>query len=611
MAARMTIARMLALGFAVMVFLLVLAVALGLNRLAVLNAQVESVVLGSWERTVLANRAIDLMNAQTQDTLRLFLPGDPGPIRQVISARIIAIRDILEQLDAELSDPQSRALLKEITSQRSAYVASFLQVAELLDGGQRESAESLIVTQTIPRLNAVLESMDALIALKGSILAETGSASLAAFKQARALLASFLVIAVLAALLLSSWITRAVVRPLGGEPAEVKRIVDRIAAGDLAGDIRLRDGDETSLLAAMSHMQSNLRSLIADRTRAERSMHESRQRLFELVETLRDWMWEVDTDWRYTFVSPQVRDLLGYEPEEVLGRTPFDLMAPEDAERLRPMLEVNRGGLHPIVALENVNLHKNGQRVVLETSGRPYFDAAGRFAGYRGLDREVSDRKQAEAKRLEEAGRLREALVREVHHRIKNNLQTVIGLLRREAVRRPLAHEAIEGAINQVQAVAVVHGLYGRVSGHSILLCELLPAVVSSVFDLTGVPIVQEGLDASERRLLVRESETVAVALILNELLTNAVKHSSGAPEEQIHVTFVREQARGSIRIRNPGRLAPEFDFDSGKGVGTGLGLVRALIPVPGVSLRFIESDAGVEVVMTIEPPVVVSPQNG
>lgn len=254
MAARMTIARMLALGFAVMLFLLVLAVALGLNRLAVLNAQVESVVLGSWERTVLANRAIDLMNAQTQDTLRLFLPGDPGPIRQAISARIIAIRDILEQLDAELSDPQSRALLKEIISQRSAYVASFLQVAELLDGGQRESAESLIVTQTIPRLNAVLESMDALIALKGSILAETGSDSLAAFKQARALLTSFLVIAVLAALLLSSWITRAVVRPLGGEPAEVKRIVDRIAAGDLAGDIRLRDGDETSLLAAMSHM---------------------------------------------------------------------------------------------------------------------------------------------------------------------------------------------------------------------------------------------------------------------------------------------------------------------------------------------------------------------
>ena len=58
-----------------------------------------------------------------------------------------------------------------------------------------------------------------------------------------------------------------------------------------------------------------------------------------LVETTSDWIWEVDIQGRYTYVSPKVKELLGYDPEEVFGKSPFDLMAPAEARRIAPIFE--------------------------------------------------------------------------------------------------------------------------------------------------------------------------------------------------------------------------------------------------------------------------------
>lgn len=131
------------------------------------------------------------------------------------------------------------------------------------------------------------------------------------------------------------------------------------------------------------------------RTSAE-ALQKSRERFRELVETTSDWLWEVDEDGVYTYVSPRVRELLGYEPEEVLGRTPFDLMPPEEAPRVAQLFSAIAAERRPFAALENTNRHRNGHLVVLETSGIPLFDAAGRFCGYRGIDRDITERKRME-----------------------------------------------------------------------------------------------------------------------------------------------------------------------------------------------------------------------
>lgn len=606
MFARITIAARLALGFGLLLLLLVVAVALGLDRLSTLNDRMDHVVERDWENAVLANRVIDLMNAQTRDTLLLFHDPAQDVLRERVSRRVETIGILIDRLEGQLDNVESRALLEVIRVQRKGYVASFRAVSALHAEGSEEEASRRLLDETVPRLDGLIASIGTLIEVQGRILRETAAESLEAFERARASLMLFLGAAMLVALILSAWIIRGVMRPLGGEPETARRVVESIARGDLDGRVPVRPGDRDSLLAAMQTMQTNLRRLIDERMRAENALRDSQQRFQGLVETLGDWVWEVDGDWRYTYASPQVREILGYAPEDVLGKTPFELMPPEEALRVRALAEEVRSRRLPLVGVENVNLHKSGRRVILESSGQPYFDAEGRFLGYRGVDREITDRKEAEASRLAEAARLRDALVREVHHRIKNNLQTVVSLLRREAGKRPDASEAIEAAIAQVQAVAVVHGLYGRVTRHSVLLCELLPAVVGTVSELTGVAIPLENLLEADGKLLIRESETVAVALVLNELVTNAVKHAAGVSSASApYVRLTRDGARGRVLIENPGALAPGFDFDSRQGLGTGLGLVRALIPVPGMSVRFRQTDDKVEVEIIVEPPVV------
>jgi PAS domain S-box-containing protein len=105
----------------------------------------------------------------------------------------------------------------------------------------------------------------------------------------------------------------------------------------------------------------------------------------------------VDENAVYTYASPKVRDLLGYEPEEVVGKTPFDFMLPEEAARVSNIFDSIAAAQQPIRFLENINIHKDGHLVVLESSGVPFFDAEGNFRGYRGMDRNITERKSVEA----------------------------------------------------------------------------------------------------------------------------------------------------------------------------------------------------------------------
>lgn len=110
-----------------------------------------------------------------------------------------------------------------------------------------------------------------------------------------------------------------------------------------------------------------------------------------LVELSSDWIWEVDAELRYTFASPVCRTMLGYDPEELIGRTPLELMPEEEAERVGSKMENIIAERRPFKALINRNLRKDGSPILLETSGRPILDADGSFLGYRGVDRDISD----------------------------------------------------------------------------------------------------------------------------------------------------------------------------------------------------------------------------
>lgn len=95
-------------------------------------------------------------------------------------------------------------------------------------------------------------------------------------------------------------------------------------------------------------------------------------------------------------MSPRIRDLLGYEPEELIGLNAFDLMTADEAARVRRHFDPIRQKYLPFKHLLNTNIHKDGRKVVIESSGTPIFDSEGRFCGYRGIDRDVTERKRLE-----------------------------------------------------------------------------------------------------------------------------------------------------------------------------------------------------------------------
>lgn len=145
---------------------------------------------------------------------------------------------------------------------------------------------------------------------------------------------------------------------------------------------------------------------ISDRKWTEDALRESEQKFRDLTETISDWIWEVNAEGVYTYVSPKVKDILGYEVAEVLDKTPFDFMPQDDAVRIGSFFKEKVSKKESFYAVENKNYHKDGRIVVLETNGIPIFDEAGRLKGYRGIDRDITGRKQAEEALAAEKERL-------------------------------------------------------------------------------------------------------------------------------------------------------------------------------------------------------------
>jgi len=165
--------------------------------------------------------------------------------------------------------------------------------------------------------------------------------------------------------------------------------------------------------AAKEELESGNEELIAlneELVQSNTAIKKSEDRFKGLVETSSDWIWEVDTSGKYTYSSPMVKQILGYEPDEIIGRTPFDLMPLDEADAFAAMFRSSVSEGKPIISVENVNLHRSGRKAILETSAVPFLDETGEPAGFRGINRDVTERVTiTEQLRLNEM-RLRRAL---------------------------------------------------------------------------------------------------------------------------------------------------------------------------------------------------------
>ena len=163
--------------------------------------------------------------------------------------------------------------------------------------------------------------------------------------------------------------------------------------GQLALATNRRDYEHRDL-AAVERLAS-LFAIALERQHTDEALRESEERFRSLVEAISDLVWETDAAGRLTYISPNVHDLLGYTPEAVLGKTFLELLAPEEAERVGELLSPILERQKPYVYVGKTSIHKCGKPVVLESSGVPILDSRGMFLGYRGIDRNITERHRA------------------------------------------------------------------------------------------------------------------------------------------------------------------------------------------------------------------------
>ncbi len=135
---------------------------------------------------------------------------------------------------------------------------------------------------------------------------------------------------------------------------------------------------------------------ITRRKQVEKELRESEERFRDIAQSTSDWIWETGAQGRYTYVSSGMDTIMGYAPEELLGKTPFDFMPEKEIERVSTIYTQIIEEEKPIVELENLNRSKDGREVYLLTNGVPRFDNEGNLMGYRGVDKDITASKRAE-----------------------------------------------------------------------------------------------------------------------------------------------------------------------------------------------------------------------
>ncbi len=226
------------------------------------------------------------------------------------------------------------------------------------------------------------------------------------------------------------------------DPSERLRYIQLLETQDivLGFECQLKRKDGTKFWALLSARRtpgpdgrtlfySGFIDNITERKRAEAALRESEERFRQVAENIGDFIWEIDADGLYTYTSPSVKKILGYAPDELVGKMHFyDLFAPEVREELKRSAFEVFATKQPFRAFPNPNLRKDGRVVHLETSGSPMLDEAGDLIGYRGVDTDITQRQQIEA-RMRQAEKMEAlgTLTGGIAHDFNNILAAMMG----------------------------------------------------------------------------------------------------------------------------------------------------------------------------------------
>ena len=325
-----------------------------------------------------------------------------------------------------------------------------------------------------------------------------------------------------------------------------------------------------------------------------------------VVSASNDSIYVKDLNGCYLFINQAAADLVGKSIEQILGKDDT-LLFPENVaksimERDHELLQNGKIERH-----EQTLMTYDGKSIVVDVNKGVISDNTGKIVGLFGISRDVTANKILEQQRINQEIIFRKSLIREVHHRIKNSLQGTTGLLEQTIANHPELKESITKLISKIQGIATIHGLQGHDINSEVALQALLETIVANNQSLWGKSL-SVTISPNLSKWIVSELESVPLALIMNELLLNAVKHHRDS-DKKIEVSLIEniEKNQVTIDISNYGKLLHENNHPKSIFKGAGLELIELLLPKSGVLFNLVENDNTVTASLILNNPVIIA----
>jgi PAS domain S-box-containing protein len=281
-----------------------------------------------------------------------------------------------------------------------------------------------------------------------------------------------------------------------------------------------------------------------------------------LVESAPDGIVVVDSSGTMVIVNSETERLFGYSRGELLGQ-PIELLVPP---RYHATHEHDRDSymhhatLRPMGAGRFLTgLKKSGAEFPVEISLSPIMMAEGRMV--MSIVRDITERRRAE-EMIQASLREKEALLKEIHHRVKNNLQVTSSLLRLQAaaITDPGAKEVFRESENRIRSMALVHEkLYQSTDLSRIDLADYLRSLAELLYRGSTITPDKVEIDVTGGDIYLEIDDAIPCGLIVNELLSNALKHAfpdNRAGRIEIHVAK-RDDGSVFLSVRDDGAGLP------------------------------------------------------
>ncbi len=325
--------------------------------------------------------------------------------------------------------------------------------------------------------------------------------------------------------------------------------------------------------------KAELEAEVIERKRAEWTVRQSEERFKELAELLPAFVYEFDEKGRFTFVNRSGLELSGYTQDDLAGGVNVtEVLSPEDLERAaKNRSRVMRG--ERLYGEPYTLLRKNGTTAQIETWSTPIIQD-GTIVGIRGVGIDVTERKAAEA-RIKASLKEKEVLLREIHHRVKNNLAVINALLDLQSqFGTGDVREMFDRVQDRIRAMAIAHEkLYQTENLAALNVDDYTKTLVDQLFSYYGDLATRITFRQEIERISLGIDTAIPLGMIVTELVLNCLKHAyPGGREGEV-----------AVSIRAIGKQEYEL-IVSDKGVGTtggaewrhaksfGLDLVCALV---------------------------------